>query len=137
MDNHRNVGHGADLASYVPVHRPYLRSTRKCLRCLSKRLVSPCLQYAFFFSFPVVFGEGYHWNDGLVGLTFLSVIIGVCCALFATTQVEKDYARRAAAKGGHADPEDRLVGMMIGCWSVPICKSFRSSFMDMCSDWDA
>lgn len=70
----------------------------------------PLAQYAFFFSFPVVFGEGYAWNDGLVGLTFLSVIIGVCCALFVAIQVEKDYGRRAAAKGGHADPEDRLIG---------------------------
>lgn len=78
------------------------------------------LLYAFFFSFPVVFGEGYHWNDGLVGLTFLSVIIGVFCALFVTVQVEHDYHRRAMAKGGHADPEDRLVGMMLGCWFVPI-----------------
>ncbi|OBZ70128.1 hypothetical protein A0H81_09818 [Grifola frondosa] len=54
------------------------------------------LLYAFFFSFPVVFGEDYRWNDGM------------------------DYLRRAEEKGGRADPEDRLVGMMIGCWFVPI-----------------
>ncbi|RPD67408.1 MFS general substrate transporter [Lentinus tigrinus ALCF2SS1-6] len=78
------------------------------------------LLYAFFFSFPVVFGEDYAWNDGIVGVTFSSVLIGVAIALFVTPRVERDYLRRAAEKGGRADPEDRLVGMMIGCWFVPI-----------------
>ena len=78
------------------------------------------LLYAFFFSFPVVFGEDYRWNDGLVGVTFCSVLIGLGLALFVTPRIERDYLRRAEAKGGHADPEDRLVGMMLGCWFVPI-----------------
>ncbi|TBU45176.1 MFS general substrate transporter [Dichomitus squalens] len=78
------------------------------------------LLYAFFFSFPVVFGEDYRWNDGMVGLTFCSVLIGVALALFVTPRIERDYLRRAAEKGGRADPEDRLVGMMLGCWFVPI-----------------
>lgn len=78
------------------------------------------LLYAFFFSFPVVFGEYYRWNDGIVGLTFCSVLIGVALALFVTPRIERDYLRRAAEKGGHADPEDRLPGMMIGCWFVPV-----------------
>ncbi|CAK5275963.1 unnamed protein product [Mycena citricolor] len=78
------------------------------------------LLYAFFFSFPVVFGEGYSFSDGLVGLTFCSVLIGVALALIATTQLEKNYLQRAMAKGGRADPEDRLVGMMLAAPFVPI-----------------
>ncbi|TFK91081.1 MFS general substrate transporter [Polyporus arcularius HHB13444] len=78
------------------------------------------LLYAFFFSFPVVFVEGYGYSDGITGLMFCSVLIGVALALFVTPRLEKDYLRRAAAKGGHAEPEDRLVGMMIGCWFIPI-----------------
>jgi multidrug resistance protein len=78
------------------------------------------LLYAFFFSFPVVFGEDYHWSDGKVGLTFLSVIIGLLFALLVTPQLEKNYAKRAVAKGGRADPEDRLIGMMIGGPFVPV-----------------
>ncbi|GBE85598.1 Uncharacterized MFS-type transporter [Sparassis crispa] len=79
------------------------------------------LLYAFFFSFPVVFGPGgYDFNNGLTGLTFLSVIIGLLIALAVMPLVEENYHARAEAKGGHADPEDRLVGMMIGCWFVPI-----------------
>ena len=78
------------------------------------------LLYAFFFSFPVVFAEEYGFDDGHAGLTFCSVLIGLAIALFVTPQVEKDYQKRAQAKGGRADPEDRLVGMMLGCWFVPI-----------------
>ncbi|EKM53821.1 uncharacterized protein PHACADRAFT_211461 [Phanerochaete carnosa HHB-10118-sp] len=78
------------------------------------------LLYAFFFSYPVVFGEDYGWNDGLVGLTFISVWIGLAGALIVTPQLEKNYRARMIAKGGKADPEDRLVGMMLGSVWVPI-----------------
>ncbi|KAI0694403.1 MFS general substrate transporter [Cerioporus squamosus] len=59
-------------------------------------------------------------NDGMVGLTFCSVLIGLACALFVTPRIERNYLARAARKGGRADPEDRLVGMMIGAGFVPI-----------------
>ncbi|KIP05138.1 hypothetical protein PHLGIDRAFT_92536 [Phlebiopsis gigantea 11061_1 CR5-6] len=78
------------------------------------------LLYAFFFSYPVVFGEDYQWNDGKVGLTFISVWIGLAGALFVTPRLEADYRKRMLAKGGKAEPEDRLVGMMIGSVWVPI-----------------
>ena len=80
------------------------------------------LLYAFFFSFPVVFGEDYRWNDGLVGLTFISVWIGLGLALAVMPLLQRDYMRRAATKGGKAEPEDRLVGMLVGSIWVPICK---------------
>ncbi|KAI0682794.1 MFS general substrate transporter [Cytidiella melzeri] len=78
------------------------------------------LLYAFFFSFPVVFGGNYQWNDGIVGLTFISVWIGLGLALLVMPFLQRDYMRRAAAKGGKAEPEDRLVGMLIGSIWVPI-----------------
>ncbi|KAI0761141.1 MFS general substrate transporter [Irpex lacteus] len=78
------------------------------------------LLYAFFFSFPVVFGDDYHWNDGLVGLTFISVWIGLGMALAVMPWLQRDYMRRAAARGGKAEPEDRLLGMMVGSIWVPI-----------------
>lgn len=36
--------------------------------------------------------------------------------------LQNDYMKRAKAKGGKAEPEDRLVGMMVGSIWVPICK---------------
>ena len=51
---------------------------------------------------------------------FCSVFIGLAIALFVTPLLEKDYLRRAEAKGGRAEPEDRLIGTMIGGPFVPI-----------------
>ena len=81
-----------------------------------------------------MFAEGYGFNDGITGLMFCSVLIGVALALFVTPRLEKDYLRRAAAKGGHADPEDRLVGMMIGCWFIPIGASLFLLAWCACAD---
>ncbi|KAK0185633.1 MFS general substrate transporter [Armillaria mellea] len=78
------------------------------------------LLYAFFFSFPVVFGEDYGYNDGITGVMFCSVFIGLGIALCITPLLEKSYLKQAEKKGGRADPEDRLLGSMIGAPFVPI-----------------
>lgn len=78
------------------------------------------LLYAFFFSFPIVFGEGYGFSDGKIGLTFCSVLIGAALALVATLMLEKRYMIAVRSKGGKADPEDRLPGMMLGAPFIPI-----------------
>ncbi|KDQ62917.1 hypothetical protein JAAARDRAFT_44005 [Jaapia argillacea MUCL 33604] len=78
------------------------------------------LLYAFFFSFPVVFGEGYHFSDGIVGVTLCSVLVGLALALLVTPQLEKYYMKKVEEGGGKADPEHRLPGMMLGAPFVPI-----------------
>lgn len=56
--------------------------------------------------------------------------------------LQRNYLKRAAAKGGKAEPEDRLVGMMIASVFVPICEyppsPMRSAlpnpdFLQLCS----
>ncbi len=78
------------------------------------------MQYAFFFSFPVVFGEDYGFSDSVTGLMFCSVFIGLSLALLITPYLEKTYLKTAREKGGLAEPEDRLIGAMIGAPFVPI-----------------
>ncbi|KZV75241.1 MFS general substrate transporter [Peniophora sp. CONT] len=78
------------------------------------------LLYAYFFSFPVVFGEGYGWNDGLVGLSFCPILIGVALALAFMPFLENMFHKQVEKKGGKADPEDRLPGMMIAAPWIPI-----------------
>ena len=80
------------------------------------------LLYAYFFSFPVVFGEGYGWNDGLVGLSFCPILIGVALALAFMPILERMYHKQVEKNGGKADPEDRLPGMMIAAPWIPICE---------------
>ena len=52
---------------------------------------------------------------------FISVWIGLGMALAAMPFLQRNYMSRARAKGGKAEPEDRLVGMMVGSIWVPIC----------------
>ncbi|KAG1145966.1 hypothetical protein G6F37_005173 [Rhizopus arrhizus] len=77
------------------------------------------LLYAFFFAYPIVFGELYHMNDGLIGLTFIGILVGAGFALLATPYFEKLYGR-TIEKNGKATPEDRLVCMMYAAPFVPI-----------------
>ncbi len=51
---------------------------------------------------------------------FCSVFIGLGIALCITPLLEKSYLKQAEKKGGRAEPEDRLLGSMIGAPFVPI-----------------
>ena len=82
-------------------------------------------QYAFFSAYPVVNEDDYHWDEGTAGLTFVSVWIAL--ALCVTPQLEKNYRARMAAKGGQEEPEDWLMGMMVGAVWVPISVFIFSS----------
>jgi MFS family permease len=70
------------------------------------------LLYAFFFAYPVIFEELYGYKDNKIGLMYIPILIGACFALFTTPILEKKYA--AMIKTRKPEPEDRLVGAMIG-----------------------
>ncbi|GAO47619.1 hypothetical protein G7K_1819-t1 [Saitoella complicata NRRL Y-17804] len=77
--------------------------------------------YAFFFAYPVVFGETHGFNDGLIGVTFVGILIGAVFAVITTPYLERIYLRTAAKRpGGVATPEDRLPGMIFACPFVPV-----------------
>lgn len=70
------------------------------------------LLYAFFFAYPVIFGELYGFKDDKVGLMYIPILIGAGLALTTTPILEKKYA--ALVKRRKPEPEDRLVGAMLG-----------------------
>ncbi|KAK9319364.1 major facilitator superfamily domain-containing protein [Lipomyces orientalis] len=76
------------------------------------------LLYAFFFAYPVIFGRLYSYNDPIVGLMFIPIIIGAGFSLVTTPIIEKYYRR--LCKRRRPAPEDRLIGAMIGAPFVPI-----------------
>jgi hypothetical protein len=78
------------------------------------------LLYAFFFAYPIVFGEVHHMNDGEIGLTFIGILVGTAFALLATPYFEKMFVKVVHEKNGKPDPEDRLPGMMVAAPFVPI-----------------
>ncbi|ODV82880.1 hypothetical protein CANARDRAFT_204311 [[Candida] arabinofermentans NRRL YB-2248] len=70
------------------------------------------LLYAFFFAYPVVFGDLYGYGDDKVGLMLIPILIGAACALVTTPILENRYLHMS--KQRQPTPEDRLVGAMIG-----------------------
>lgn len=66
--------------------------------------------YLLFEAFPIVFGEGHHFNEGFVGLTFLSILTGgvigvIIYLLYFNPRYEAAMARYAPAP---VPPEYRM-----------------------------
>ncbi len=79
--------------------------------------------YLFFAAIPIVFRESRGWSQGLAGLPFVGVAVGVCLAVLAAGITNKHYVRltEAAATAGRAvEPEVRLRNAMIGSIILPI-----------------
>lgn len=87
------------------------------LMCMYIVLIYSML-YAFFFAYPVIFGKLYHYNDGIIGLMFIPILIGAGIALLATPLIEKQFRRMCDARD--PTPEDRLLGALIGAPFIPI-----------------
>jgi len=75
------------------------------------------LLYALFFAFPIAFEEIRGWNIGMVGVSFVSIILGIGLAMCVMPIQERLYARHC--RNG-AVPEARLYLMMVGCIFMPI-----------------
>ncbi|PWY85911.1 MFS multidrug transporter [Aspergillus heteromorphus CBS 117.55] len=87
------------------------------LMCMYIVLIYAML-YAFFFAYPVIFGQLYGYNDGQIGLMFIPILIGAAFSLIATPYIEKHFRRICLSRA--PTPEDRLIGALIGAPFVPI-----------------
>jgi multidrug resistance protein len=88
------------------------------LMCMYIVLIYAML-YAFFFAYPVIFGQLYGYNDGQIGLMFIPILIGAGFALVATPLVERHF-KKVCQLSNHPTPEDRLIGALIGAPFIPI-----------------
>lgn len=79
--------------------------------------------YMMFAAFPIVYQQNRHWSEGLGGLAFLGVAVGMIGAVIYSIFDNQRYRRAEAAeidKGeGGAAPEARLPPSMIGSVCVP------------------
>ena len=77
-----------------------------------------------FGAFPIVYAENRHWTQGVSGLAFLGVAVGMIAAVIYTIPDNNRYLRAeddAIAKGERAaPPEARLPPSMIGSVCIPI-----------------
>ena len=78
--------------------------------------------YMLFGAFPIVYRSGRGWNEGVGGLPFVAVAIGVVTAIAYVILVDnKQYMKKVQASGvGFAAPEARLPMCIIGGIALPI-----------------
>ncbi|KAL6885750.1 MFS general substrate transporter [Trichoderma evansii] len=79
--------------------------------------------YMLFAAIPTVFQGTRGWNEGLAGLPFVGVTIGVCLATALSGVDNKRYVRLCEtmeAKGEKVEPEARLSTSMVGSVILPI-----------------
>lgn len=87
------------------------------LMCMYIVLIYAML-YAFFFAYPVIFGNLYNYNDGQIGLMFIPILIGASFSILVTPLIEKHF--KAVCRAREPTPEDRLIGALIGAPFIPI-----------------
>jgi multidrug resistance protein len=78
--------------------------------------------YMLFGAFPIVYRLGRGWNQGISGLPFIGVAIGMIAAVTYTIVYDnKRYLRCVKNSAtGFAAPEDRLPAAMVGGVALPI-----------------
>jgi multidrug resistance protein len=78
--------------------------------------------YMLFGAFPIVYRQGRGWNEGISGLPFVAVAVGVLLALvYVIVFDNKMYMKKVKASGvGYTTPEARLPMCIVGGIALPI-----------------
>ena len=80
--------------------------------------------YLLFGAFPIVYQQVRGWSEGIGGLAFIGIMIGMIIAVILTFPDNKRYRHAedvAKAKGLRgAPPEARLPPAMVGCVFIPL-----------------
>ncbi|RMZ85705.1 hypothetical protein DV737_g452, partial [Chaetothyriales sp. CBS 132003] len=76
--------------------------------------------YLLFGAFPIVFQQYRGWSEGVGGLAFSGVAVGMILAVLYSGFSNKLYVKAAVKAGGIAPPEARLPPAMVGAIAVPV-----------------
>ncbi|KAH7406593.1 major facilitator superfamily domain-containing protein [Phaeosphaeria sp. MPI-PUGE-AT-0046c] len=77
--------------------------------------------YMLFGAFPIVYQQGRGWSQGIGGLAFIGVAVGMIIAVIYSIWDNKRYNRAIeASETGIAAPEARLPPALIGSVAMPI-----------------
>jgi MFS family permease len=75
--------------------------------------------YMFLGAMPIVFGQGRGWSEGISGLAFLGILVGIIAGLaYAILDNNTRYTRLSVAKAATA--ESRLPPAIIGAVALPV-----------------
>ncbi|KXG53352.1 Major facilitator superfamily domain, general substrate transporter [Penicillium griseofulvum] len=76
--------------------------------------------YMLFGAYPIVYQVHRGWSQGIGGLAFIGVMIGMIGAVAYSIPENKRYAKLLAKNGGYAPPEARLPPCMLASIALPI-----------------
>ena len=76
--------------------------------------------YMLFAAFPIVYQQERGWSQGIGGLAFLGVAVGMIMAVSYSLWDNKRYVKISHEHDGFAPPEARLPPCMIGGICIPI-----------------
>jgi hypothetical protein len=77
--------------------------------------------YMLFAAYPIVYQEGRGWSDGIGGLAFIGVLIGMIMAVTYSIYPDNPRYQKVVDKnGGFAAPEARLPPSILGGICLPI-----------------
>ncbi|RMZ75398.1 hypothetical protein DV738_g5477, partial [Chaetothyriales sp. CBS 135597] len=76
--------------------------------------------YLLFGAFPIVFQLHRGWSEGIGGLAFCGVAVGMVLAVIYAGFSNKVYVKTAMKAGGIAPAEARLPPSMVGAIAIPI-----------------
>jgi hypothetical protein len=77
--------------------------------------------YMLFGAFPIVYQQGRGWSQGIGGLAFIGVAVGMIAAVVYSIWDNKRYNRAIeASDSGIAAPEARLPPALVGSVVIPI-----------------
>lgn len=76
--------------------------------------------YMLFAAYPIVFQEVRGWSEGIGGLAFIGVLVGMLVAVAYTFIDNIHYAKLARQTTGRLAPELRLPVGIVGSFALPI-----------------
>jgi multidrug resistance protein len=76
--------------------------------------------YMLFGAFPIVYAENRGWSQGISGLAFLGIMVGMMFAVVYNIWDNKRYMRVEQENGGFAPPEARLPPTLVGSIALPV-----------------
>jgi hypothetical protein len=76
--------------------------------------------YMLFGAFPIVFQEGRGWSEGIGGLAFSGVAVGMTIGVIYSIWDNGRYKRTEQRNNGEAPPEARLPPACVGAIALPI-----------------
>ncbi|KAJ5662627.1 Major facilitator superfamily multidrug transporter mdrA [Penicillium maclennaniae] len=76
--------------------------------------------YMLFGAFPIVYELHRGWNQGVSGLAFLGVMVGMLGAIAYSIPENTRYGKLLAKNGGYSPPESRLPPCMLASIALPV-----------------